>query len=88
MTEIFLTKTDNRTEGITRIFEYYKSLFDEFQGKTVVIISHRFSTVRNADRIIVLENGEVVEQGTHRTLIENNGYYAKAFRMQAQGYNE
>ena len=54
----------------------------------VLIISHRFSTVKNADRIIVLEKGEIIEQGTHQELMENGGYYAKAFNLQAEGYND
>jgi ATP-binding cassette subfamily B protein len=52
----------------------------------VIIISHRFSTVRNADRIIVFEKGKVVEHGSHEELMDLNGRYAKAFRIQAEGY--
>lgn len=56
------------------------------QGKTSIIISHRFSTVRQADRILVLENGKVLELGTHEELMENNGLYAQLFLLQAKGY--
>jgi ATP-binding cassette subfamily B protein len=52
----------------------------------VIIVSHRFSTVRNADRIIVLSKGRITEQGSHSELMEKNGTYAKMFRLQAKGY--
>jgi ATP-binding cassette subfamily B protein len=51
-----------------------------------IVISHRFSTVRMADRIIVLQNGEVAEQGTHDALVRTGGLYAELFGMQAAGY--
>jgi ATP-binding cassette subfamily B protein len=64
--------------------------FDRFikltEGKTAVIISHRFSTVRIADRIMVLKNGAVLEIGTHQELIKNDKLYAELFNLQAQGY--
>ena len=64
--------------------------FDRFikltEGKTAVIISHRFSTVRIADRIMVLKNGVVLEIGTHKELMENDKLYAELFNLQAQGY--
>jgi ATP-binding cassette subfamily B protein len=55
-------------------------------GRMAVVISHRFSTVRMADRIIVLKNGEIVEQGTHEELVGREGLYAELFQMQAAGY--
>ncbi len=55
-------------------------------GRMAVVISHRFSTVRMADRIIVLTHGEVVEQGTHDDLVAADGLYAELFGMQAAGY--
>jgi ATP-binding cassette, subfamily B, bacterial len=54
---------------------------------TTILISHRFSTVRHADRICVVENGEVVELGTHDELIALNGRYRTMFDMQAQRFN-
>ncbi|GGW84491.1 ABC transporter ATP-binding protein [Salegentibacter mishustinae] len=64
--------------------------FDRFikltEGKTAVIISHRFSTVRIADRIMVLKNGAVLEIGTHNELMKNDKLYAELFNLQAQGY--
>ena len=56
------------------------------QGKTVFYISHRLSTTRDADRILMLENGHIVEEGTHRTLLEAGGKYAMMWRAQAGRY--
>jgi ATP-binding cassette subfamily B protein len=55
-------------------------------GRMAVVISHRFSTVRMADRIIVMTQGEIVEQGTHEELVHAGGLYAELFAMQAAGY--
>lgn len=64
--------------------------FDRFikltEGKTAVIISHRFSTVRIADRIMVLKDGSVLEIGTHEELMQNDKLYAELFNLQAAGY--
>ncbi|MGB8703980.1 MAG: ATP-binding cassette domain-containing protein, partial [Gillisia sp.] len=64
--------------------------FDRFikltEGKTAVIISHRFSTVRIADRIMVLKDGQVLEIGTHSELMKNDKLYAELFNLQAAGY--
>ncbi len=65
------------------IFEKVETLS---QDKTVVIISHRFSTVRKADIINVVENGSIVEKGTHEELMAMNGTYAELFTLQAKGY--
>lgn len=51
-----------------------------------ILISHRFSTVRMADKIMVLSGGRVVEQGTHEELLQAEGRYAHLFRLQAAGY--
>ncbi len=56
------------------------------KGKTAVLISHRFSTVRMADRILFLEHGQVLELGTHAELMEQKGKYAELFNLQAKGY--
>jgi ATP-binding cassette, subfamily B, bacterial len=56
------------------------------KGRTSILISHRFPTVRMADRIVVLEKGAIVESGTHEELVRNGGRYAALFRLQAQGY--
>jgi ATP-binding cassette subfamily B protein len=55
-------------------------------GKMAVIISHRFSTVRMAGRIIVLQHGTMVEDGTHEALVAQGGLYATLFALQAEGY--
>lgn len=72
---------DARAES--EIFEQVEKLS---RDKTVIIISHRFSTVRNADRIIVIDKGKVIESGTHEALIKEKGRYAKLFQLQAKGY--
>jgi ATP-binding cassette subfamily B protein len=66
--------------------EVFKRFADLTQGRTVLLISHRFSTVRIADRIVVIEGGRVSEQGTHRQLIDRCGSYARLFEMQAANY--
>jgi ATP-binding cassette subfamily B protein len=55
-------------------------------GRTTLYISHRFSTVRQADRIIVLEDGTLTEEGTHAGLMERDGTYAALFTLQASAY--
>lgn len=67
-------------------FEVFKRFAELTKGKTAVIISHRFSTVRMADRILVLKNGQMLEIGTHEELLASNGLYAELFNLQAQGY--
>ena len=67
-------------------FEVFERFINLTQGKTSIIISHRFSTVRMADRIIVLENGQISSQGTHEELMQKKGLYAELFELQAAGY--
>jgi len=67
-------------------YEVFKRFSELMAGRTGVLISHRFSTVRMADRIVVLKAGEVVEQGTHEELVGAGGLYAELFGMQAIGY--
>jgi ATP-binding cassette subfamily B protein len=67
------------------LFENIRALFE---GRTVVLISHRFGSVRHADRIYVMDKGTVLEQGTHATLMSDNGRYAKLFRLQAASYRD
>lgn len=56
----------------------------EFQGRTRIVIAHRLSTVKNADNIVVLRSGKVVEQGTHRELVEQKGYYYELVKNQLE----
>jgi ATP-binding cassette subfamily B protein len=67
-------------------YEVFLRFSELTRGRMAVLISHRFSTVRMADRIVVLRGGEVVESGTHEALVEAGGLYAELFQMQAVGY--
>ncbi|WP_298917363.1 ABC transporter ATP-binding protein [uncultured Nostoc sp.] len=67
-------------------FEIFNHFRATTQNQMVLLISHRFSTVRMADKILVIENGEVIEQGTHKELLQVRGRYAKLFQLQAAGY--
>ena len=79
---------DEPTSAIDAKAEY--EIFENVQklqkDKTVIIISHRFSTVRNADRILVLDEGKIVEEGNHEKLMGKKGLYAELFNLQAEGY--
>ncbi|HYV49846.1 MAG TPA: ATP-binding cassette domain-containing protein, partial [Myxococcaceae bacterium] len=70
-------------EAEHELFQRFKALAAD---RIAIIISHRFSTVRIADRIAVLHGGKVEELGTHHELLEKGGRYAHLFRLQAQGY--
>ena len=65
------------------IFEHFRALT---QGRIAILISHRFSTVRMADQIVVLQNGRIVERGSHDELTKLGGHYAHLFSLQAKGY--
>jgi len=67
-------------------FEVFQRFKELSAGKTAILISHRFSSVRMADRILVLKNGEIAEQGKHDQLIKTGGAYAEMFELQAAGY--
>lgn len=66
--------------------EVFQRFADLIEDKNAVLISHRFSTVRMADRILFLENGQLLELGSHEELLAMNGKYAELFNLQAQGY--
>ena len=73
---------DAKAEG-----EIFDRLMTEHQGKSSIIISHRFSTVRRADRIFVLDKGKIVEEGSHEELMQlDKGVYRELFEIQAKGY--
>jgi ATP-binding cassette subfamily B protein len=65
------------------IFQHFKELTE---GKMAILISHRFSTVRMADRIVVIQGGRIAELGSHEELLRREGIYAELFSMQAEGY--
>ncbi|MBI3334823.1 ABC transporter ATP-binding protein [Candidatus Pacearchaeota archaeon] len=79
---------DEPTAAVDARAEY--ELFRKFEKLTkdtaTILISHRFSTVRMAHKILVMEHGKIAEHGTHRELMNRRGIYAKMFRMQAEGY--
>ena len=80
---------DEPTASIDAVSEYkiFNELYRAIKHKTLIIVSHRFSTVRNAQRILVLDKGRIVEQGSHTELLALGGLYAKSFSLQAKGYN-
>ncbi len=67
-------------------YEVFLRFAELTKGKAAILISHRFSTVRMADRILVLEKGEVIESGTHEELVLKGGTYSELFKLQAAGY--
>jgi ATP-binding cassette subfamily B protein len=67
-------------------FQVFLRFSELTAGKMAVLISHRFSTVRMADRILVLRGGELAEEGTHEELVARGGLYAELFQLQAAGY--
>jgi len=66
--------------------EVFQRFAELTKGRTAVLISHRFSTVRMADRILVLDKGELLEIGSHEELLARDGRYAELFHLQARGY--
>ncbi len=68
--------------------EMYETMLDAMADKTVILISHRLSACRNVDRIYVIEDGKVAEEGSHEELLANNGLYAQMWEIQASGYRE
>lgn len=81
---------DEPSSALDPIAEYnmYCNMMEAAKGKTVFFISHRMSSARMADRILFLEHGHIVEEGTHNELMDRNGRYAEMFRLQAKNYQE
>jgi ATP-binding cassette subfamily B protein len=67
-------------------YEIFREIANTQRDKTTIIISHRFSTVRNANTIVVLEHGRITERGTHEELVKQAGRYKSLFELQAEGY--
>ena len=90
MTDAPILILDEPTAALDAIAEY--ELFEKFReltaGKITFFVSHRFSTVQLADRIVVLENSRIVEVGSHSELMAHNGLYAEMFRKQASSYHD
>ena len=85
-----ITILDEPTASIDAVTEekIFTTLEKNMQGKTVILITHRFSTVKNADKILMLEQGQIIEQGSHRELMKLNRKYAALYNMQASRYLE
>ena len=79
---------DEPSANLDPVAEYNlnQAMLDAARDKTVVFISHRLSTTVNADRIYVMENGEIIEQGSHEELMAQNGTYAYMFNLQSEKY--
>lgn len=79
---------DEPSSALDPIAEYdlYKGIMNESKGHITLFISHRLSSVKDADEVFMLENGTVIEQGTHRQLMDMNGKYCEMFTKQAQNY--
>jgi len=67
-------------------YEIFNNLEKEYKNKTLILVSHRFSTVRNANKIFVIEHGQIIERGTHEHLMKEKGKYSHMFNTQAEGY--
>lgn len=67
-------------------YEIFQNLEEVYKSRTLILVSHRFSTVRNANKIVVIDEGKIIEMGTHEELLEKNGRYAMMFTTQAKGY--
>jgi ATP-binding cassette subfamily B protein len=81
---------DEATSALDSISEsYIQNAFNELmKGKTTIVIAHRLSTIQKMDRIIVLDKGQIVEEGTHAELLEKNGFYADLWNHQTGGFLE
>lgn len=88
MRDIPVAILDEPSSALDPIAEYRlnKSMLRNAENQAVILISHRLSTTKDADRIILLENGSVAESGTHSELLEKNGIYAKMWNVQAEKY--
>ncbi|MFR1517946.1 MAG: ATP-binding cassette domain-containing protein [Clostridia bacterium] len=81
---------DEPTASLDPISEgkYIDAIYNSFDDSTVIMIAHRLSTIRNFDNILVLDNGRIVESGTHDELMKKHGMYYTMFMNQAKGYED
>lgn len=88
--DALISVLDEPTSAIDAVAEekIFEVLETKMEGKTSILISHRFSTVKNADKIAVIEHGELKELGSHKELMAKNGRYAELYNMQASRYLE
>ncbi len=88
--DALITILDEPTASIDAITEekILRSIEKDMPGKTVILITHRFSSVKNADKILVLEHGKLIGIGTHQELLTTSERYSQLYRMQAKGYRE
>jgi ATP-binding cassette subfamily B protein len=79
---------DEATSALDSMTEKYiqDALYILMENKTTIVIAHRLSTLAKMDRILVFNNGEIIEDGTHAVLIAKDGHYAKMWKMQAGGF--
>jgi len=79
---------DEATSALDSVSEdlIQKSLHDLMKGRTVLAIAHRLSTLREMDRIVVIEKGNIIQSGTHQELVKEEGLYAELWAHQAEGF--
>ena len=79
---------DEPTSAIDAKAEHliFNNIYKTHLSKTILIVSHRFSTVRKADQILVMDKGEIIERGSHRELLDHDGLYKEMFEIQSEGY--
>ena len=79
---------DEPTSALDAISEaqIYKNFTGLTEGKTTILVSHRLGITSLVDRILVFQDGRIIEDGSHRELMRKDGYYAKMYRVQAQWY--
>jgi ABC-type multidrug transport system fused ATPase/permease subunit len=85
-----ITILDEPTASIDAVTEekIFTTLEKNMEDKTVILITHRFSTVKNADKILMLEHGRIIETGSHKDLMKLGRKYAELYTMQASRYLE
>jgi ATP-binding cassette subfamily B protein len=86
--EILVLDEPTANLDVTSEAAFYDRFLELMRGRTAIIISHRFATVRRADRILVLQDGRITETGSHEELLALGGYYAKMFELQAQRFRD